>query len=88
MMGAPFASAAPIPSSFLPARAGEFIRSFFNLTRVDVGFDRAQLTTFGFVLPGGGASGHIEDAGLEHVAKACGVRVTRPGRALLSIPSP
>ena len=33
--------------------AGLLIRSFFNLTRVDVGFDRAQLTTFGFVLPGG-----------------------------------
>jgi putative ABC transport system permease protein len=33
--------------------AGLLIRSFFNLTRVDVGFDRSQLTTFGFVLPGG-----------------------------------
>jgi putative ABC transport system permease protein len=32
--------------------AGLLIRSFMNLTRVDVGFDRAQLSTFGIVLPG------------------------------------
>jgi predicted permease len=31
--------------------AGLLIRSFFNLMRVDVGFNRAQLTTFGIVLP-------------------------------------
>lgn len=31
--------------------AGLLIRSFYNLTRVDVGFNRSQLTTFGFVLP-------------------------------------
>jgi predicted permease len=31
--------------------AGLLIRSFFNLMKVDVGFNRAQLTTFGIVLP-------------------------------------
>ena len=31
--------------------AGLLIRSFMNLTRVDMGFDRSQLTTFGLVLP-------------------------------------
>ncbi len=30
--------------------AGLLIRSFYNLTRVDVGFNRSQLTTFGIVL--------------------------------------
>jgi predicted permease len=32
--------------------AGLLIRSFVNLMRVDLGFDRAQLTTFSLVLPG------------------------------------
>jgi putative ABC transport system permease protein len=32
--------------------AGLLIRSFVNLLRVDMGFDRAGLTTFGVVLPG------------------------------------
>jgi len=32
--------------------AGLLIRSFMNLMRVDMGFDRAGLTTFGLVLPG------------------------------------
>jgi putative ABC transport system permease protein len=32
--------------------AGLLIRSFFNLTRVDMGFNKSQLTTFGVVLPG------------------------------------
>ena len=32
--------------------AGLLIRSFLNLMRVDVGFNRAELTTFGIVLPG------------------------------------
>ena len=31
--------------------AGLLMRSFFNLMKVDVGFNRAQLTTFGIVLP-------------------------------------
>jgi predicted permease len=31
--------------------AGLLIRSFMNLTRVDLGFDRSALTTFGVVLP-------------------------------------
>jgi predicted permease len=31
--------------------AGLLIRSFVNLTRVDMGFNRSQLTTFGLVLP-------------------------------------
>ena len=31
--------------------AGLLIRSFMNLTRVDMGFNRSQLTTFGLVLP-------------------------------------
>ena len=31
--------------------AGLLIRSFFNLMKVNVGFNRAQLTTFGIVLP-------------------------------------
>jgi putative ABC transport system permease protein len=31
--------------------AGLLIRSFFNLTRVDMGFNRSQLSTFGLVLP-------------------------------------
>ena len=33
--------------------AGLLIRSFVNLTRVDLGFDRSELTTFSVVLPGG-----------------------------------
>jgi putative ABC transport system permease protein len=32
--------------------AGLLIRSFLNLTRVDMGFDRTELSTFGLVLPG------------------------------------
>ena len=32
--------------------AGLLLRSFWNLTRVDAGFARSQLTTFGLVLPG------------------------------------
>ncbi len=32
--------------------AGLLIRSFMNLTRVDMGFNRAELSTFGLVLPG------------------------------------
>ena len=32
--------------------AGLLIRSFMNLTRVDAGFNRSGLTTFGLVLPG------------------------------------
>jgi putative ABC transport system permease protein len=32
--------------------AGLLIRSFVNLMRVDMGFDRSQLSTFGVVLPG------------------------------------
>jgi predicted permease len=36
----------------LVAGAGLLIRSFVNLTRVDMGFNRAQLMTFGLVLPG------------------------------------
>jgi putative ABC transport system permease protein len=32
--------------------AGLLIRSFVNLMRVDMGFDRAELSTFGVVLPG------------------------------------
>ncbi len=32
--------------------AGLLLRSFFNLTHQDLGFDRAQLTTFGIELPG------------------------------------
>ena len=32
--------------------AGLLIRSFFNLTRVDMGFNRSELSTFGVVLPG------------------------------------
>jgi len=32
--------------------AGLLMRSFFNLTHVDPGFKRAELTTFGLVLPG------------------------------------
>lgn len=32
--------------------AGLLIRSFMNLMRVDMGFDRSQLSTFGVVLPG------------------------------------
>jgi putative ABC transport system permease protein len=32
--------------------AGLLIRSFFNLTRVDMGFNKSELTTFGLVLPG------------------------------------
>jgi predicted permease len=32
--------------------AGLLIRSFMNLTRVDMGFDRSELTTYGLVLPG------------------------------------
>jgi putative ABC transport system permease protein len=32
--------------------AGLLIRSFMNLTRTDMGFDRSQLSTFGLVLPG------------------------------------
>jgi putative ABC transport system permease protein len=32
--------------------AGLLIRSFMNLMRVDMGFDRSQLSTFGLVLPG------------------------------------
>jgi predicted permease len=32
--------------------AGLLIRSFMNLMRVDLGFDRTQLSTFGVVLPG------------------------------------
>ncbi|HEY7234288.1 MAG TPA: ABC transporter permease [Gemmatimonadaceae bacterium] len=32
--------------------AGLLLRSFWNLMRVDSGFDREQLTTFGVVLPG------------------------------------
>jgi putative ABC transport system permease protein len=32
--------------------AGLLIRSFFNLTRVDAGYNRSGLTTFGVVLPG------------------------------------
>jgi putative ABC transport system permease protein len=32
--------------------AGLLIRSFFNLTRVDMGFNQSELTTFGLVLPG------------------------------------
>ncbi len=32
--------------------AGLLIRSFVNLTRVDMGFNRSELTTFGVVLPG------------------------------------
>ena len=31
--------------------AGLLIRSFFNLTRVDMGFNQSQLSTFGVVLP-------------------------------------
>ena len=31
--------------------AGLLIRSFFNLMKVDMGFNRAQLSTFGIVLP-------------------------------------
>jgi predicted permease len=36
--------------------AGLLVRSFVNLTRVDTGFDRAQLVTFGVVLPTAGYS--------------------------------
>ena len=36
----------------LVAGAGLLIRSVLNLTRVDMGFNRSQLTTFGLVLPG------------------------------------
>jgi len=36
--------------------AALLVRSFINLTKVDTGFDRAQLTTFGVVLPGGSYS--------------------------------
>jgi len=32
--------------------AGLLIRSFVNLTRIDAGYNRSQLTTFGLVLPG------------------------------------
>jgi putative ABC transport system permease protein len=32
--------------------AGLLIRSFLNLTRVDMGFNKSELTTFGLVLPG------------------------------------
>jgi predicted lysophospholipase L1 biosynthesis ABC-type transport system permease subunit len=42
--------------------AGLLMRSFFNLMKVDVGFNRAQLTTFGIVLPRAsrsGASGRV-----------------------------
>jgi hypothetical protein len=35
----------------LVAGAGLLIRSFVNLTRVDAGYERAGLTTFGLVLP-------------------------------------
>jgi predicted permease len=75
--------------------AGLLLRSFWQLMRVDAGFDRSRLTTFGLVLPEGSVPGAQQKIdtfgrliariqripGVQHVAAMSGLPPSRPVNA-------